>query len=375
MRIIDGDTHINEPMEVFERFLEEPYRARRPILVKDTFGLTRIVFEGRLYPEPRLRQVHTKKIEGTRMGGTHPGASDPKARLEALEMEGIDVQVIYGSFGLAISSIVDRDMAVAMSRACNDYYADFCSVAPDRFKVMSTLPLQDIPAAVDEARRAVTELGHVGLTMPPNVGGKNLDHPDFYPIYEEAQRLDVPITFHWGNGAYMTAAGTERFDTHFMTHAIGHPFEQMIALSCVVCGGVLERFPALRVAFLEAGAGWVPYWLERLEEHYERRSGEMPLMKKEPIEYIKDGNCYFATEPGEKLLPVVISDIGDDQLMFTSDYPHTDSKFPESVKFVRDRADISEGTKEKLLSTTPARYYGLGAAKAGKKKSAAAASR
>jgi predicted TIM-barrel fold metal-dependent hydrolase len=346
-------------MEAFEQFLEEPYNKRSPRIIKDTFGLTRIVLEGRLYPEPRLRQVHSKQIEGTRMGGTHAGASDPKARISDLDSEGVDIQVIYGSLGLALSALPSRNFAIAMSRACNNYYAHFCSEDPRRLKCMATLPLQDIPASLTEMRRAVKELGHVGITMPPNVNGINLDHPDFYPVYEEAQKLNIPIAIHWGNGAYMMAAGVERFNTHFMSHAVGHPFEQMIALACIVCGGIIEQFPSLRFAFLEAGCGWAPYWIDRLHEHYERRGGEMPLMKREPIEYITSGSCYFATEPDERMLPAVVNMLGDDFVLFSSDYPHTDSKFPYSVKWIKERTDISEPAKRKLLSENGARFYGI----------------
>ena len=348
--IVDNDTHINEPMEAFEKFLEEPYRARHPIVIKDTLGLTRIVLEGRLYPEPRLKQAHSKNIEGTRMGGIQPGAADPKARVGDLDLEGIDVQVIFGSLGLALSALPDKDFAVAMTRACNNYYADFCSINRDRLKCMATLPLQDIPAAVEEMKRAIKELGHVGITLPPNVNGKNLDHPDFYPLYETAQQLNIPIGVHWGNGAYLEAAGVERFNTHFMTHMFGHPFEQMIALTSIICGGVIEQFPRLRFAFLEAGCGWLPYWMQRLHEHYERRTGEVPLMKREPVEYLLNGNCFITTEPDEVMLPAVIEEFGHDIVMFGSDYPHTDSKFPNTVKYVKERSDLTDQAKEKILS-------------------------
>jgi hypothetical protein len=357
LMIVDSDTHINEPMEVFEQYLEEPYTSRRPKVIKDTLGLTRLVLEGRLYPEPRLKQAH-KEVEGLRMGGIQPGAADPQARLGDLDLEGINVQVIFGSFGLGLSALPEKDFAVAMSRACNNYYADFCRTNPGRLKCMAALPLQDIPASVQELRRATQELGFIGVALPPNVNGKNLDHPDFYPIYEAAQQLNVPIGIHWGNGAYLNAAGTERFDTHFMAHLIGHPFEQMIAIACIICGGVIEQFPRLRFAFLEAGCSWLPYWLDRMHEYYERRAAEMPLMKREPIEYFQSGSCYISTEPDERMLPAVIAAVGDDYILFGSDYPHTDSKFPNAVKWLRQRTDISEASKEKIL-VNGARFLGL----------------
>ena len=356
--IVDSDSHINEPLEIFERFLEEPYTSRRPTLVKDTLGLTRILMEGRLFPETRLRQIHTKGVEGPKLAGIRPGAQDAKTRLADLDLEGIDTQVILGSISLPLSTLPDKDFAAAMCRACNDFYADFASENPDRLKPLATLPVQDVPAAIDELKRTTQELGHIGVAIPPNVNGKNLDHPDFYPLYAEAQSLGVPIAVHWGNGSYIPAAGTERFDTHFMVHAIGHPFEQMIALACFITGGILEQFPRLRVAFLEGGCGWLAFWLQRLDEHYERRAPELPLMKKPPSEYFKDGNCFVAAESGENMLAAVIEKVGDDGILFGSDYPHSDSKFPNAVKFVRERSDVSEASKEKLF-TNGASWLGL----------------
>jgi predicted TIM-barrel fold metal-dependent hydrolase len=168
----------------------------------------------------------------------------------------------------------------------------------------------------------------------------------------------VPISVHWGNGSHLTAAGTERFDSHFMVHAIGHPFEQMIALATIMCGGVLDQHPTLRVGFLEAGCGWVAYWVERLEEHYERRSAEMPQMSRSPAEYLGLGRCFVTAEPEERLVPIVADMLGDGQVMYASDYPHTDSAFPCSVKAMRERDDLSDERKELILGTNARRYYG-----------------
>jgi uncharacterized protein len=359
MVVIDGDAHINEPLDVFAEFLDSAHRDRRPKAIVDTKGLNRILMDGQLYPEPRLTQNHTRKVQGSQLGGMQPGARDPIARLDDLDTDGIDVQVMYGSLGLALSTIADPEFAHAMSRACNDYYASFCAPDRDRLKCTATLAIQDIPAAVEEARRAVVELGHVGLTLPPNHRGLNLDDPYFFPIYAVAQDLGVPVSIHWGNGSHLTAAGTERFDTHFMVHAVGHPFEQMIALASIVCGGVLEEFPSLRFGFLEAGCGWAAYWVERLDEHYERRSLEMPKMRKQPGEYFADGNLFLSSEPDERLIPVVMQQLGADCVFYASDYPHTDSKFPYSVKCIRERDDLPAGAVPKLLGANAARYYGF----------------
>ena len=133
--------------------------------------------EGRLYPDPRLRQRHSRKVQGKDLGGTHRGAADPHARLDDLDTDGIDVQVVYGSLGLALTTIRDTDFAVAIARALNDYYAEFCDTAPTRLAAMAALPAQDLPAAVEELRRAVVELGHLGGTVPPSVAGQGARRP------------------------------------------------------------------------------------------------------------------------------------------------------------------------------------------------------
>jgi predicted TIM-barrel fold metal-dependent hydrolase len=143
-----------------------------------------------------------------------------------------------------------------------------------------------------------------------------------------------------------------------MVHAIGHPFEQMIAMASIVCGGVLDDHPTLRVGFLEAGCGWVPYWVERLEEHYERRSAEMPRMTRSPREYLSEGRCFVTAEPDEHLVPEALASIGERSVMYASDYPHTDSKFPYSVKSVRERDDLSDQAKDLVLGQNALRYYG-----------------
>jgi predicted TIM-barrel fold metal-dependent hydrolase len=211
---------------------------------------------------------------------------------------------------------------------------------------------------VEELRRAVVERGHVGGTVPPNVEGRNLDHADLAPLFAAAAELDVPISVHWGNGAHLHAAGTERFDTHFMVHALGHPVEQMIALASVLGGGVLDDHPGLRVGFLEAGCGWTPYWVERLDEHYERRGAELPRMTMSPAAYLALGRCFVTAEPDERLVPEAIDAMGEGAVMFASDYPHTDSKFPYAVKTMREREDVSAEMKARLLSANALAYYG-----------------
>lgn len=402
--VIDADTHVFEPLERFHEYLDEPYKFRGPRVIRDQWGILRVLMEGRLYPDPSItvheaherlhRESHEHSSghrhqqappdeprrsrthghagyghggdedekhlpEGVAMAMGRPGVTDAEARIRDLDIEGIDLQVILGSLCLAATTLGDHGFALAFSKACNDYIAEFCSSHPDRFKGVAVVPLQDVPAAIGEAHRIVSELKMVGVTIPPSLPGRNLDHPDFHPFYEAIQDFDIPICIHWGNGTYLPGAGTDRFKKHFLTHAIGHPFEQMLALASLVCGGILEKFPRLRFGFLESGCGWAPYWMWRLDEEYRGRSLEVPLLRDWPSSYLRRGQCFFSASPDEFLIPTVAQSVGAETIVFSSDYPHADSVFPNSVRMIIDRADLSDETKRKILGENAARLFKL----------------
>jgi predicted TIM-barrel fold metal-dependent hydrolase len=140
---------------------------------------------------------------------------------------------------------------------------------------------------------------------------------------------------------------------------MAHPFEQMIAVLCVVVGGLLDRFPRLKIAFLEAGAGWVPYWMERLDEHFEFLQPTVPWLTKPPSEYMRGEQLYYAFEMDEKTLPYVAEFVGAERLIFASDYNHSDSKFPHTVEEVMERKDLPDPLKERLMGQNAARLYNL----------------
>lgn len=403
--VIDADTHVFEPLESFGDYLEEPYKYRSPRVFRDQWGIIRVLMEGRLYPDPSItvyeaheklrththshgqhdnnqshgdhshnhshgslqehvheRAAHGEEeglLEGVAMAMGRQGVNNAEARIKDLDLEGIDIQVILGSLCLAASTLRDPGFALAFCRACNNYVAEFCSAYPDRLKGVAVVPLQDVSAASGEARRAVKELGLIGISIPPSLPGKNLDDPTFHPFYAEIEELNVPLGIHWGNGTYLPGAGTDRFNKHFLTHVVGHPFEQMLAMTALVCGGILEEYPKLKFGFLESGCGWLPYLMWRLDEEYRGRSLEVPLLKDKPSEYIKRGQCFISCSPDEFLIPIVAETIGAGTIMFSSDYPHADGLFPESVRTINERQDISPDLKRRILGDNAARFYNL----------------
>ncbi len=353
MRVIDVDGHVFEPDDLWERHLDRRFHDRRPRLVRDDRGTTRYLVEGRLTPPGTGRGAWTP--EGMQEASVHrPGAIDPRARVEDMDVDGIDVAILYGAISLGFhSAFTDRELAAACCRAYNDWLAEYCQAAPDRLKGTPALPLASMGDAVAEAERAVRELGFVSLTVPCAVGDRNPDHPDNDDLYDLAEDLGVPVGFHAGGGRF----AYHRFvDAYAQLHAVEFPFNNMFAATTIVCGGVLERHPRLRVALLESGAGWVPYFFERLDEHWERRPDEMAVTRA-PSSFLGEGRFFVSTE-GEQGLPQIIEQAGSGWLVWASDYPHWDATFPGAVAQVGERPDLAAADREAILSANPARLLG-----------------
>lgn len=332
MNTIDADGHIVEKTSDIRKYLPEPYSKRA----------------GSLLPSDGL---------DTSMGGLVGGIEDNDipTRLKDMDTEGIDVSVLFPTSSFAVNGLMERDYAVAYARAYNDFIAEVCRQSP-RLKGVALLPLQDPKAAIEEANRAVTKLGLAAIAVASQGMKEHLGSQTFWPLYEELQRLNTPLCVH---NRREGPAGEIRFDSFIHMHTIGRPVETFIQFAGLIYGGVAERFPNLRIAFLECGVGWVPYWMERMDEEWEKRGKvEAPLCKRKPSEYVKHGNWFIAMEPEEETLPYVIERIGDDKIVFASDYPHWDGIFPHVVSTIRGRKDISDQAKARVLGENAKRFYG-----------------
>ncbi|HLI25626.1 MAG TPA: amidohydrolase family protein [Chloroflexota bacterium] len=330
--IVDADGHVRDNEDELKRYLE-PQWARR-------------IF---LFP----KDAHDRDLGGV-LGKRNVNA---KVQLEDMDLEGIDMAILYPTNGLFIGEIRDRDFAIAVSRAYNNWLHDYCQTDPQRLKGIALVPLQDVQAACEEAERAVKDLGFCGVMFPTyfRYATRSCGDPYFDPFYATCERLGVPVAFHATGGE----RGECRFDTFLGLHLFSHVPEQMISLTNFILGGVLEKFPRLTAGFMEAGCGWLPFWMEHMDEEYEKRKHEAPLLTKEPSEYVRSGRIYIGCEPEEKLLPIVAQMVRDDILLYASDYPHWDSDWPHTVKTVRERTDLSDELKRKVLSENALRFYGL----------------
>jgi uncharacterized protein len=344
-RIIDADGHVMELDRELSEFIGPPYR--------DLEWHQSYSFWPGLTMDGFLRSLR-------KPGGWAGGGSGPDARhwLEFLDKNGIEMTVLYPTQGLTHAAIRDRDWAIALARAYNDWiYHRFMKMSP-RLVAVALLPVQDTAEAAKELRRCVTELGMVGAVLPAvAVGGRVFSGPEFYPLWEEAQNLDVPISTH--GGLSFPDLGLDRLDNFTVGHTLEHPFAQMRQLVSMIFEGVFELFPRLRYGCLECGVGWVPYMMDRMDEELERKGQYSPRCKRKPSEYLHEGNIFFAAEVGETALPLAAEVLGSDALIWASDYPHErdQNDFSEDIPTLTGRKDLSDDLKRKIFFDNPLRFY------------------
>lgn len=338
--VIDADGHITESTEQLRPYFEGQYGERGHWARRRSY-----------YPEDAW-----DRSLGGQLGSK---ASDAKTWLGLMDEGGVETAILYPTAGLGIGWVREPDFAVALCRAYNNFlYHEFLTVNP-RLKGVALLPFHDVPEAVKELRRAVTELGMVGAFAPAVGLRLPLGHPQFHPIYAEAERLGSMVACHATvRGPHFF--GADGFDKFIEVHTLSHPVAQMIQLTGMIFEGVPEKYPRLRIGFMEAGCSWVPFWMDRMGEEWEKRGEvETPLCRKRPSEYLHGGQLYFAAEADEGSLPEAVRRLGDDIIFYASDIPHWDHGYPENIRGMAAREDVSVETRRKILSENARRLYEL----------------
>src|SRR5467141_2523557 len=267
--------------------------------------------------------------------------NDAKSWLGIMDEGGLETTILYPTGGLAIGWVREPDFAVALCRAYNNFvHQEFLTVSP-RLKAVALLPFQDVGEAVKELRRAVSELGMSGAFAPAVGLRLPLGHPDFHPIYAEAERLGSMVACHATvRGPHFF--GADGFDKFVEVHTLSHPVAQMIQLTGMIFEGVPEKFPSLR-----------------MDEEWSKRKAEAPLCRKKPSEYLRSGQLFFAAEGDEKSVPEVVRRLGNDIIFYASDVPHWDHDFPENIRELATREDLSVESKRKILYENTRRLYEL----------------
>jgi len=353
---VDADAHVNE-----NPFDWGGVEARHPgwLGVTSSGGRDVLEIEGRPYP---LQEGPGRgaPVDASVNPAAAAGARDVRTRLGDMDAEGIDIQVLYGGLVIGATGITDVGLAADMCAAYNSWLLDdVCAEDPDRLKAVAAVPLQDTRRSVDELRRAV-DRGAVGVTVPPALSDRNLDDGTLTPFFEAAAGLGTAVAVHGAPGMHVPLPAAERFTNYAQVHALSFPTDQMVALTSLAMGGVLDRFPTLRVAFLESGVGWVPFFAARVDEHFEKLRDMLPAMTTPVTELIARGQCYFSFECEETLLEPYVEHLGAESLVFASDYPHWDGEFPGTAAEATRRAQpLGTETVAAVMGGNALRLYGL----------------
>ena len=219
------------------------------------------------------------------------------------------------------------------------------------------LPVQAPDLAVEEARRAAASGAACFYVRPNPVAGRNLYHQDYDALWQTIAELGKPICLHDSGSPHLPSFG-ERMETHTSGHIIAHPFEAMVAMMSLIWFGVIERHPGLKVVHVEADAGWLPYWLQRMEQHFDfSGKAEHPQLNRHPTEYFKS-NFLVAARGDEMTLPAAVELVGADYLTFNTDYPHPDGTWPQGMADF-EAQPISDEARRKIFWDNAAPVFGL----------------
>ena len=363
--IIDADGHLFETEAIFEEYMEPSLRNYRPRLIGDEEGHFFWVVDGATkYRRPGLPGA------GNPGSAAPPGKAlapfrrapvgsqtlaDVKERLRDLDKEEIDVQYLYPSFLLHVNSWNDGLLANGVCRAYNAWLAKICSEAPDRLRGVGLVSLRDPAGAAREVRR-IRDIGLAAVMISGTVGARRLDHPEHEPFFAEANGASLPIAVHF---SLEFPVVDELFPHHFPNRVLAGIFPIMAGFTSVVCSGLMERYPALRFAFLEGGANWVPAYVERMDDHFANpRYNARQVIERPPSHYLNSGRIFFGCEGDEAALGRMVRELGEDKLMYSSDYPHAD-RTEGTARLLKERADLSESAKKMIMAENARRFYGL----------------
>jgi predicted TIM-barrel fold metal-dependent hydrolase len=302
--------------------------------------------------------------------------SDPDLRLRDQDRDGVQAEVLYGILG-ATGRMNDPEATVEVMRIYNEWLADFCASHPERYAGLASIPNHPIEAAVAEVERVAKRGAVRGLDIANSPDLQPLWDPSWNPLWDVVDACGLPIHFHTIGtrlpeglqrlvhmGSDLSRAPADATPEEkrlarmaFATHITGFQINMAGVLTSVIFGGVLERYPRIRVVLGEAGIGWIPYVLWRMDAEWEDQFKDLSLTMP-PSEYWRR-QCWatYQTDPvGLKLL----DDLGADKIMWGSDFPHPDGVWPDSREYIaREMADLPAEVRRKIVCENAARLYGF----------------
>jgi predicted TIM-barrel fold metal-dependent hydrolase len=372
-KVVSSDNHVFEPPDLWVSRIEPRFRDRAPRVDKGEDGGDWWFCDGKVVQgtgfgfagaqtgkrfEAPQETTYSDVFENVR-----PGGYIPEEHIKDMDIDGIDVSIIYPSAGLQLFKMADGELITAIFKVYNDWLAEFCQTSPKRLKGIALINTDDVEVGITELRRC-KNMGFVGALItarPPE--GRRYYSPEYEPLWATAQEVEMPLALHletnrFGSGE---ADGTNPADVTLATVCNEDHFVRM-SLAEMIYSGVLERYPKLQVGAVEFEVSWAAHFLDRLDYQYTQRSYDLATYRyKEdmlPSDYFHR-NVFVGFQ--EDALGIRLRDIiGVDNLLWGADYPHMESTFPRSRQILEEiLADCTEEEKAKIAGGNAARVYNL----------------
>ena len=394
-KVCDADAHIYEPHDLWTDYIEKEFYDRRPLIPPREPGQrglrSNTYLPCELFPDgTQVRAISktetTKKGErelGTGMqvrnnymkdkyGDAYDDEFSVESRLADMTRLGWDKMVLVDNFPSPMRAIhegADQALLWACARAYNNWCYDFAQTDSSRLKMVGIVPNQHDPEGlIRETRRCVEELGAVTMAVPIPAKNKAWHDPQYNAYWALAEELDFPMSFHGVMSGLPHVASRYQPRSRVsgpeiaLDHAAGFAMENMVSMGHLIFLGILERFPKMRVSFLEGNSGWLPFWLGRLDDHCLRNSRQgmwfdsdaLPL---KPSEYfLRQG--FVACDPDEFGLKGVVMLVGEDNIVWNTDYSHPDAPDTDDAVPALLAQEIPESAMRKILWDNSVRLYG-----------------
>jgi predicted TIM-barrel fold metal-dependent hydrolase len=370
--ILSSDSHVFEPPDLWQTRIDRAFRDRAPRMVRID-GADQIVVEADqvlsgigLISNAGARFEAPETISGNaRFEDVHRGGYDPDQHLADMRLDGVAGEVLYPSQGLFYFRVADSALQAAIFRAYNDWLAEFCRTDPQRLKGIAMISMDDVPSAIGELQRAA-RLGLAGamITEYP-LEDRRYDQPEYERFWAAAEALGLPLSLHTATRRQGKIRGAGAKTLRDASIRATKAFYPALSMCDMIFSGVFERYPKLTLAIVEFELSWAPHLLATMDYTYRERHEEAIYRFKgdvRPSDYFHRNVVLSFQEDavGIRLRDV----IGSDNMMWGSDYPHSESTFPRSRKILAEiLAGVPEDEQAKIVGGTTARVYGFDAAR------------
>ncbi len=374
-RVISSDNHVFEPSDLWADRIEAQYRDRAPHVVhlegmegvangdwwfcdgNKIIGAFAGAQTGRRFDDSENLSMESG-IEEVR-----PGGYIPEEHIKDMDIDGIDVSIVYPTVGLLLYGVPDSDLLTSIFGTYNDWVAEFCKPFPRRLKGIAMLNVDDVPSSVRELERCAKNglVGAMITVYPPDE--RSYDKPDYEPLWAAAHDLGIPLSLHIGTNR--PGPGQQFVDLDSATAAFVSNADHWVRMSIanMIFSGVFERYPKLQVGSVEMELSWVPHFLDRIDYNYTQRAQEFSRQHRFKGDALPSDFFHNNIFLGFQEDSLGIRDrhiIGVDSLLWGGDYPHQESTFPRSRQIIEEiLVDCTEEEKARIVGGNATRVYNL----------------